>query len=145
MKKVVFVGGKEFPAKTVGELLEKLPRDVRIVTGVGVGLEKWVAEQARELGFQVDVPPLYEEAFDYVEEYDHLKGPGTVGGKKKEGPKQLLGKKRRTVNSSRDLQVNTLFCEALHHTLVIVGSGGRPTAARDILKRANWPMEVIEL
>jgi hypothetical protein len=140
MTKVVFVGGKEFPAKVVGELLEKLPRETQIVTGVGVGLEKWVAEQGRELGFRVDVPPLYEEFFNYEESYATLKKPrrGT------EGPAEQVMKKR-VVNNARDLQVNTLFCEALHGTLVLVGKGGRVTAAKDILKRANWPLEVIEL
>ena len=157
MTKVVFVGGKEFPAKVVGELLEKLPRETQIVTGVGVGLEKWVAEQGRELtgtsaggidrrrgrgavGGRVDVPPLYEEFFNYEESYATLKKPrrGT------EGPAEQVMKKR-VVNNARDLQVNTLFCEALHGTLVLVGKGGRVTAAKDILKRANWPLEVIEL
>jgi len=58
-----FVGGRDFNAHALAGLLESVPPTDTIVVGSGIGSEKFIREQARELKYKVVVPDLREDLY----------------------------------------------------------------------------------
>lgn len=74
-----FLGGRDFDVKAVSDFLATLTFQDTIVTGGGPGLEKFVREQAPELGLAVEVPPRtdrYGRSFQIAQVIDS----GLLGG-----------------------------------------------------------------
>ncbi len=139
-----FLGGKEYDEAAVREYLDGLPPVSNIVVGDGLGLERFIQEEAAKRGHLVRVP---ETTGRFKSQY-MVWAPG----------KQIqfygnqffsFGRIRsQTKNFYPDFVTDQVITKTLlaQGVLVIVGKGSHSTRGRNFVKRANFPFQaVVEL
>jgi len=142
-----FVGGRDFEAQDLTGLLESVPLTDTVIVGSGIGSEKFVREQSRELGRSLLVPDLRPDLYDW----DPAK-PVEVGEPPSADTRLMMlarldqvisyGQARaaQRVNvkhrGATDSQVADVVVACLDGKLVLMG-GGRAKAATEIVKRCT--------
>ncbi len=144
-----FVGGRDFDATALTALLKSVPPTDIVATGSAVGSEKFVREQAPELGLDLRVAPLRHELFDHDPKASAAPCPW-VFPPDDTRMKQLIrldqamlyGERMRAMregvkfSGAMEAQVTDIVFAARGGTLVLMG-GGRAKQAQAIVKRVQ--------
>lgn len=142
------VGGRDYEAQALTELLRAVPPSDTVIVGSGIGSERFVREQARDLGITLEVPALRPDLYDWDPE-----APVEVGEPPRADTRLLMlarldqviaygnarkaqreGTKIKATEGSSPAQVTDVVVEAFDGKLVLL-KGGRPDIAREIVSR----------
>lgn len=140
-----FVGGRDFGADGLITLLKSVPLTDGVVVGSGIGSEKFVREQAPELGLPVSVPPLRPDLFDFPRPGGIKVGTPPVADTRllmlaRLDQVMLYGEARAAENigskakGALEAQVTDVVVACMGGKLVLMG-GGRAKQAQAIVDR----------